>query len=307
MRHRERVVPYITHRSLAKEHDMTPLRRRMIEDMTLRNLTPQTIQSYVQCVARFARYFNASPEHLGPEHVRTFLLHLVQERRVSFSHYKQTRSALRFVYRVTLGRGDVPESIPPAKQPRTLPVVLSPDEVARFFAAIRNVKHRAILMTAYAGGLRVSEVTQLRVADIDSSRMVIRVRQGKGRKDRYVMLSPRLLEILRAYWKAVRPPDVLFPGATIDRPITTASIRKVCQRARRAAGMGKQITTRTLRHSFATHLLENGTDLRTIQVLLGHRSFGTTARYVHVATASLASTRSPFDRLDLNPRGDRRS
>jgi integrase/recombinase XerD len=286
---------------------MTPLRRRMIEDMTLRNLTPQTIQSYVQCVARFARYFNTSPEHLGPEHVRTFLLYLVQERRVSFSHYKQTRSALRFVYRVTLGRGDVPDGIPPAKQPRTLPVVLSPDEVARFFAAIRNVKHRAILMTAYAAGLRVSEVTQLRVADLDSSRMVIRVRQGKGRKDRCVMLSPRLLEILRAYWKAVRPRDVLFPGATIDRPITTASIQKVCQRARRAAGMGKPITAHTLRHSFATHLLENGTDLRTIQVLLGHRSFGTTARYVHVATASLASTRSPFDRLDLTPRGDRQS
>jgi integrase/recombinase XerD len=308
MRHRERAVAYFPFRSLpAKEPIMTPLRRRMIEDMTLRNFTAQTIQSYVRCVARFARYFNASPEQLGPEQVRTYLLYLVQQKQASLSHYKQTRSALRFVYRVTLGRNDVPDAIPPVKQPRNLPVVLSPDEVARFFTAIRNVKHRAIFMTAYAAGLRVSEVTQLRVADIDSARMVIRVRQGKGRKDRYVMLSPRLLEILRAYWRAVRPRDFLFPGASLDRPITTGSIQKVCQRARRAAGMGKQITAHTLRHSFATHLLEAGTDLRTIQVLLGHQSFSTTARYVHVATASLPSVTSPLDRLDLSRRGGHRS
>src|SRR5262249_37746563 len=154
-----------------------------------------------------------SPQDLGPDEVRAYLVHLVQERRVSLSYYKQVRSALRFLYRVTLGRADVPDAIPPVKQPRTLPVVLSPEEVARFFAVIKNVKHRAMLMTAYAAGLRVSEVTQLQVTDIDSQRMVIRVRRGKGRKDRYVMLSPRLLEILRAYWKAVRPRDFLFPGA----------------------------------------------------------------------------------------------
>jgi integrase/recombinase XerD len=278
---------------------MTPLRRRMIEDMTLRNFTAQTIQSYVQCVARFARYFNASPEQLGPEQVRTYLLYLVQQKQASLSHYKQTRSALRFVYRVTLGRNDVPDAIPPVKQPRSLPVVLSPDEVTRFFTAIRNVKHRAIFMTAYAAGLRVSEVAQLRVTDIDSARMVIRVRQGKGRKDRYVMLSPRLLEILRAYWRAVRPRDFLFPGASLDRPITTGSIQKVCQRARRAAGMGKQITAHTLRHSFATHLLEAGTDIRIIQVLLGHARLSTTARYTQVATTLIADTTSPLDRLSL--------
>jgi integrase/recombinase XerD len=204
---------------------MTSLRRRMIEDMTLRNFTRQTIQSYVWCVARFARFHNSSPEHLGPEHIRAYLVHLVQERRASLSHYNQTRAALRFLYRVTLGRDDVPGGMPPVKQPRTLPVVLSPDEVAQFFAAVRNVKHRAILMTAYAAGLRLSEVTQLRPTDIDSSRMVIQVRNGKGRKDRYVMLSPRLLEVLRAYWRAVRPREFLFPGATMDRPITTASIQ----------------------------------------------------------------------------------
>jgi site-specific recombinase XerD len=280
---------------------MTPLRQRMIEDMTLRNLTPQTIRSYVRCAARFARYFNTSPADLGPEHVRAYLLHLVQERRVSWSHSNQTRCALRFLYRVTLGRDCVVEAIVGSKQPRMLPVVLSLEEVARFFAAITNLKHRAILMTAYAAGLRISEVAQLRVADIDSQRMVIRIRQAKGQKDRYVMLSPRLLAILRQYWNAVRPREYLFPGADPDRPISPNTVRHACQLARASAGLGKPITVHTLRHSFATHLLEAGTDLRTIQILLGHRSLSTTARYTHVATAALPSTHSPLDLLDLSP------
>lgn len=278
---------------------MTPLRRRMIEDMTLRNFTPSTIQAYVRCVARFARYFDIVPDRLGPEHIRGYLLYLLQERGASMSHYNVTRCALRFFYGVTLGRDDVPESITPAKQPRTLPVVLSSDEVVRFFAAISNLKHRAILMTAYAAGLRISEVTRLRVADIDSQRRVIRVYQGKGRKDRYSMLSPRLLLVLRQYWKVVRPRDYLFPGNLPEKPIAPGTVLKACHRACHHAGLGKDVTVRTLRHSFATHLLEAGTDLRTIQVLLGHRSLNTTARYVHVATASLPSTRSPLDRLNL--------
>jgi integrase/recombinase XerD len=286
---------------------MTPLRRRMIDDMTLRNFTKATIQAYVRCVARFATHFHRSPDLLGRDDVRSYLLHLLQEQHVSHSYYKLTRCALRFFYRETLGRDDVPASLAPVKEPRTLPVVLGPDELARFFAGVKNLKHRALLMTAYAAGLRVSEVTRLRVADIDSARMVIRVRHGKGQKDRYVMLSPRLLEVLRAYWKAARPGDFLFPGAAPDQPLTTGSVRKVCSRARRAAGLDKHVTVHTLRHSFATHLLESGTDLRTIQVLLGHHSFNTTARYVHVATASLPSTKSPFDRLDRAPRGGRRS
>jgi integrase/recombinase XerD len=286
---------------------MTPLRRRMIDDMTLRNFTPATIRAYVRCVARLAGYFRCPPDRLGPEHVRSYLLHLLQERNVSHSYYKLTRCALRFFYRETLGRDDIPASFAPVKEPRTLPVILGPDELVRFFAAIANLKHRALLMTAYAAGLRISEVARLRVADIDSARMVIRVYRGKGQKDRYVMLSPRLLEILRAYWKAARPGDFLFPGAGPDRPITTGSVRKVCSRARLAAGLDKPVTVRALRHSFATHLLESGTDLRTIQVLMGHRSFNTTARYVHVATASLPSTRSPLDRLDLTSRGDHQS
>ncbi len=286
---------------------MTPLRRRMIEDMILRNYSPASIQTYVQCIARFAQHFGCSPERLGKEQVRAFLLHLRKERRVGMSYYNQNRCALRFVYEITLGRDDVARSIAPAKQPRTLPVVLSADEVARFFAAITNIKHRAILMTAYAAGLRVSEAVNLRVNDIDSRRMVIRIDQGKGQKDRYTMLSPRLLEVLRAYWKAVRPKDILFPGASPDRPITTGSIRQACYQAREVSGLDKHVVVHTLRHSFATHLLEAGTDLRTIQVLLGHRSITTTARYVHVATASLSSTKSPLDRLELPVRGDHRS
>jgi site-specific recombinase XerD len=279
----------------------------MIDDMILRNFTHKTIQAYVRCVARFALHFRCSPEQIGPEQVRAFLLHLLQERGASMSYYNVNRCALRFFYRVTLGRDDVPESIVPARQPHTLPVVLSPEEVVRFFAAVINLKHRAILMTAYAAGLRVSEVARLRVEDIDSQRMVIRVYQGKGRKDRYVMLSPRLLEILRAYWKAVRPGNYLFPGAVAEAPIAANTVSKACSRACHKAGLGKHITVRTLRHSFATHLLEDGTDLRTIQVLLGHGSIRTTTRYVHVATASLAKTQSPFDHLDLNPRGGHRS
>lgn len=287
---------------------MTPLRRRMIDDMTLRNFTPKTIQAYVRCVARFARYFHCSPQRLGSEQVRAFLLHLLQERRVSLSYFNQTRCALRFLYQVTLGRDDVAARVLPAKQPRTLPVVLSGDEVVRLFAAISNLKHRTILITTYAAGLRVSEVSRLCVEDIDSKRMVIRVRQGKGQKDRYVMLSSQLLEILRDYCrKAVRLRGYLFPGAAPEQPIATSSVLKACRRAALHAKLGKHVTVHTLRHSFATDLLEAGTDLRTIQVLLGHRSFNTTARYVHVATAALASTRSPLDRLDLNQPGGRRS
>ena len=275
--------------------------------MRLRKLSTHTCAAYERAVAQFARHYRRSPDRLDLGDVRAYLLHLVRDCHISPSTFNQVRCALRFFYRVTLGRDDVPASIVPARQPHTLPVVLSGDEVARLFAAIGNLKHRAILMTTYAAGLRVSEVARLRVEDIDSQRMVIHVRQGKGQKDRYVMLSPRLLEILRNYWKAVRPRGYLFPGTAPDQPIAVNSVHKACARAAGYAQLGKHVTVHTLRHSFATHLLEAGTDLRTIQVLLGHRSFNTTARYVHVATASLASTRSPLDRLDLNKRRDRRS
>ena len=278
---------------------MTPLRLRMTQDMQLRNFAPGSVEVYVNCVARFARHFGTSPESLGPEDVRAFLLHLIEQRRVSWSYYNLHLQALRFLYNVTLGRDWVLKHIACPKRPRRLPVVLGPDELCRFFAAVGSLKHRASLMTAYAAGLRVAEVATLRVGDIDSRRMVLRVQQGKGRKDRYVMLSPVLLEVLRAYWKAERPQTWLFPNPSGDGPLTPSAVMKACRRARRASGLEKRVTVHTLRHSFATHLLEAGTDLRTIQVLLGHDSPRTTAVYTHVSPAAVRATVSPLDRLDL--------
>jgi integrase/recombinase XerD len=276
---------------------MTPLRRRMIEDMKLRNLSPRTIEAYAMRVGTFARHFGRSPQDLGRDDVRSYLLLLVQEKHVSWSVYNQTVAALKFVYEVTLQRQGVLQRIRCPKQPKRLPVVLSLEETARFFAAIVGLKHRAILMTAYAAGLRISEVVALRLEDIDSQRMVLRVRQGKGRRDRNVMLSPRLLDLLRGYWKVARPAEWLFPGDIPGRPITAGSVHHICAQAARAAGLGKHVTVHTLRHSFATHLLEAGTDIRTIQVLLGHRNLKTTAIYTHVAPTAGETVRSPLDRL----------
>src|SRR3954466_2853408 len=276
---------------------MTPLRQRMIEDMRLRNFAPRTIQVYVERVVTFAKHFGKSPDRLRATDVRAYLLFLINEKHASWSYYNQTLAALRFLYRVTLGKKWVLDGIVCPKQQKKLPVVLSLAEVLQFFEAIPNLKHRAIVMTAYAAGLRVSEVVALRVDDIDSRRMVIRIRQAKGRKDRYVMLSPRLLEILRRYWKAARPARYLFPGQDPQGPLNTRTVQQVCRDARQAAGLGKKATVHSLRHSFATHLLESGTNIRTIQILLGHRSLSTTAIYTHVSTAVLEATQSPLDRL----------
>jgi integrase/recombinase XerD len=280
---------------------MTPLRRRMIDDMGLRNLAPKTIEVYTQRVAAFAKHFQRSPEALGPDEIRTYLLHLVQERHISWSYYSQTVAALRFLYEVTLQRQGVMTRIRCPKVPKKLPVVLSRDEVTRVLAAVGSLKHRALLMTAYAAGRRVSDVASLRLEDIDSKRMLIRVHQGKGRKDRYVMLSPRLLDLLRLYWKAEHPADWLFPGDVPGRPLVEESIRRICTRAAKAAGLDKHVTAHTLRHSFATHLLEAGTDIRTIQVLLGHRNLKTTALYTHVSPLAVETTPSPLDRLATLP------
>jgi site-specific recombinase XerD len=269
----------------------------MIEDMKLRNFSPRTIEAYAMRVGAFARHFGRSPQDLGCDHVRSYLLHLIQEKRVSWSVYNQTVAALKFVYEVTLQRQGVLQRIRCPKQPKKLPIVLSLEETARFFAAIVGLKHRAILMTAYAAGLRISEVVALRVDDIDSQRMVIRVRQAKGQRDRNVMLSPRLLILLREYWKVARPADWLFPGDIPGRPITDGAVNNICSQAARAAGLGKHVTVHTLRHSFATHLLEAGTDIRTIQVLLGHRNLKTTAIYTHVAPTASETVQSPLDRL----------
>jgi integrase/recombinase XerD len=283
---------------------MTPLRRRMTEDLILHNRSPKTSRLYLNGVADVARHFHTSPDQLGAEHVRSYLLHLIQERHVSGNVHKQARLALQFFYRVTLGRDWVVAEVARPKAPKKLPVVLSQDEMARFLNALHNPKHRALLMTAYAGGLRLSEVAGLRVEDIDTARMVIHVRQGKGHKDRDVMLSPRLLTVLREYGATDRPRPYLFPGRQPDQPVSPRTVPMVCRRALEASGLSKHVHMHTLRHSFATHLLESGTDLRTIQVLLGHHSFSTTARYLHITTATLKSTRSPWDGLEPAPGGE---
>jgi integrase/recombinase XerD len=276
---------------------MTPLRQRMLEDMGIRNFAENTQLSYVQQVSAFARYFDRSPEELGPEQVRVYQSHLVQTRQLAPSSVGTATAALRFLYRVTLKRDWTPDDIPMPKKPFKLPVVLSPEEVTRFLASVGNLKHRTILMTTYAAGLRVSEATHLKVTDVDSQRMVLRVDQGKGNKDRYVMLSPRLLEALRSYWTVVRPKLWLFPGDIPGQPITRDAVGQACQKAHRACGITKPITPHSLRHAFATHLLESGTDVRRIQLLLGHRSLATTSRYLKIATSTVCATASPLDLL----------
>ena len=240
--------------------ELSPLRRRMIEDMTIRNLSPATQRSYVHAVAKFSRHFGRSPDRLDLEDVRAFQVHLVSTG-ISWPALNQTVCALRFFYGVTLGSAEIPERIVYARSPRTLPVVLSADEVVRFLEAVPSLKTRTALTTAYAAGLRASETVGLKVGNIDSGRGVIRVHHGKGGKDRTVMLSAQLLRILRVYWRLAKPQGWLFPGRDPNRPIDVRS-------ARAAAGIDKRVTVHTLRHSFATHLLENGTDIRIIQVLL---------------------------------------
>jgi len=279
---------------------MTPLRRRLIENLTLRNLADNTIKSYVQAVAQFAKFFGRSPDRLSHEDVRRYLLYLRDEKQVAQGTYNLAVAALRSLYRDTLQQPWVLDGLCFTKKAKKLPTVLSRDEVERFFTALVSLKHRAILMTAYGAGLRITEAVSLKVSDIDSGRMVIRVRQGKGKKDRYVMLPQRLLEILRKYWVAAQPRDFLFPGQDPTKHISRIAVYNACKRAMCEAGITKNMSPHTLRHSFATHLLEQGTDIRTIQVLLGHRSVGTTAIYTHVSMAGVLKTKSPLDQSAEN-------
>jgi integrase/recombinase XerD len=277
---------------------MSPLRRRMIEDMTIRNLAPATQQSYIREVKKFSEHFGKSPARLGLEEVRSYQVHLAS-RRIAWATLNHAVCALRFFYGVTLGLTDLPELIPYARNPRKLPVVLSREEVVRFLEAVPGLKSRIALTIAYAAGLRLSEVVALKPCDIDSQRMLIRIENGKGGKQRQAMLSEQLLKILRAYWLRTRPRIWLFPGRDPRRHINPKMLAMACHAACEAAGLTKHATVHTLRHSFATHLLEGGTDLRIIQVLLGHNHLSTTALYAQVATTTLASTISPLDRLDL--------
>ena len=277
---------------------MTPLRQRMIEDMQLRNLSPQTQRSYLQYISLLSRHFHKSPDQLGPAEIRDYQLYLTQKKHLAPSSLGVAVAAIRFFYNTTLSRGwDVDDLIPTGRRPQTLPVVMSPAEVAEFLAAVENLKVRVILTICYAAGLRVSEAVALKPDAIDSKRMVIRVEQGKGRKDRYVMLSPKLLDLLRDYWRTVRPKQWLFPGDVPGQPITDAAVRQTCQQVRRQRTLTKPVTPHALRHAFAVHLLEAGTDLRTIQLLLGHRSLNTTAKYLRLATNKVCATASPLDIL----------
>jgi site-specific recombinase XerD len=279
---------------------MTPLRLRMTEDMQVRNLSSHTQTSYVQQVSLFARHFDKSPLELGPEEIRSYQVYLTNERKLAPSSVQIAVAALRFLYKVTLHRDWAFEQIIPLpRKPQTLPVILSPEEVLRFLDCVISFKHRTILTTCYAAGLRISEAVHLKPHHIDSQRMVIRVEQGKGQKDRYVMLSPKLLETLRNWWRVERPAEWLFPGDAAGKPISRDAVGHACQKAQKLCGIPKPITPHSLRHAFAVHLLESGTDLRTIQLLLGHRSLATTARYLRIATTKVCSTTSP---LDLLPR-----
>jgi site-specific recombinase XerD len=283
---------------LQRSFSMTSLRQRMTEDMQVRNLALNTQTSYVQQVSLFARHFGKSPEQLGPEDIRAYQVYLTNEKKLEPGSVLIAVSALRFLYKVSLKKDWRFEDIIPApKKPQKLPVVLSPEEVVHFLGCVGSTKHRAILTTCYAAGLRISEAIHLKPAHIDSQRMVIRVEQGKGRKDRYVMLSPKLLETLRSYYRAVRPKGWLFEGDVSGQPINRSSVELACKKARRLSGICKPITPHSLRHGFAVHLLESGTDVRTIQLLLGHRSLATTARYLRIATSKVCSTSSPLDLL----------
>lgn len=276
---------------------MTPLRQRMIEEMRIRDFSKHTIAAYVSVVYRLANHYRRSPDKLDREEIRAFLVDLVEQKQVSWPYYRQVLSALRFLYRHVLRRGEVVENVRCPRPRKKLPVVLSAQEVVRFFKAIPSLKHRTILMLAYGAGLRISDAVSVRLSDIDRERKLIRVQQGKGKKDRYTVLSPALLEMLDRYCWAARPEDLLFPSRFKDRPITDSAVQGVCIQAQRDAGIDKRISPHTLRHSFATHLLEAGTDLRVIQVLLGHASPKTTAIYTHVSNALIGKTVSPLDTL----------
>ena len=276
---------------------MTPLRQRYIDDLRLKNFTPATIKVYVHAVGKFARHFGRSPDQLSREDVRDYLVHLI-ERGLARSTCVVVRNALRHLYVDTLGRPDCFEKLPRPKRERRLPVVLSRGEVQRLFATVTNLKQKALFMVAYDAGLRLSEIIHLHVDDIDSERMVIRVRQGKGMKDRYGRLTPGLLELLREYWDVFRPEKLLFPGATPDKVYDLATPGQLLKKVCRKAGITKRVSMHTLRHSFATHLLEAGTNLRVIQELLGHDKIQTTALYTHISLEELREAPSTMDMLE---------
>lgn len=276
---------------------MGVFRDAMNEAMALRGLAPRTQSTYLHWVGRMVTFCHVAPNQLTSERVRTFLLYLTQERKLSFSSFNQALNAARFFAIAVLKQPLLIDGFHYQRPPRRLPVVMNDSEVVRLLEATASLRDRALLETAYATGMRLGEVTRLLISDIDSERMTIRVEQGKGRKDRYVMLSQSLLETLRAYWRAYKPKKYLFPGDGGDRPLSVSAVQKALNKARDRAHIDKRVSFHTLRHTFATHLLEDGVSVRKIQTLLGHRSLETTARYTHLAQDYLNDTRSPLDRL----------
>jgi len=276
---------------------MTALRKRMLEDLRIRNYSPSTVRCYTRAVAEFAKHFNKPPDKLGPKQIREWQLYLLNEKRIKLSTYVQAVCGLRFFYRNTLNRKIDIDRIPLPRYDTKLPVILSKEEVKALLEAPRRLDQRAILATLYGAGLRVSEVTNLKVADLDRKRKVITVRGGKGRKDRQVMLSDTLREVLVAWWRDARPADWLFPGEKPGRPLSCGTVFRACREAARRAGINKHVHPHSLRHAFATHLLDDGVSLPVIQVLLGHLNLKTTARYLHVSDIAVLSARSPLDML----------
>ena len=278
----------------------TPLRQRMIEDMSIRQFGEKTQSDYVRVVADFARFLGRSPDQAEPEDLRRYQLHLASAG-ASPAKMNASVSALRFFFKITLGRQGYGERLATVRKEDRLPEVLSPEEVALLLHCAPSLKHKAALSIAYGCGLRVSEITHLKVSDIDSARMLIRVEQGKGRKDRYVMLSPDLLALLREWWLSARPKGWLFPGRDPGQPVTARQLDRACKAAAATAALGKRVSMHTLRHSFATHLLERKTDVRVIQALLGHKKLDTTARYTRVAIKTLGAVKSPLSLLRPPP------
>ena len=283
---------------------MTPLRQQMLYDLRIRGRSENTQKAYALQIKQFAQHFGKSPEQLGPEEIRAYQIYLVEHKQASMSALTQFVAAARFLYTVTLKRDLKLTEIPYPKKPKRLPEVLSEQEAKRLIDAVRNRKHRAILTTLYATGLRVSEVCQLRVSDVDSSRMLVRVEQGKGAKDRYVPMCRTLLDELRAYWKQCRPTHYMFPGRR-GRPIASRHIYRVCRDAGEAAGIRQVVHPHLLRHSFATHLLDRGANILQVQAILGHTCLKTTARYIHISQECLQRTINPLDLLsDSADKGD---
>ena len=276
---------------------MDTLREKMLAELQLRGITPRTQTAYLREIAKLENYFNKSPEELGEEEVKEYLVHMLEDRGLSSGTYKYYAAGIKFLYRTTLNRGEVVEKIKYPKAKIKLPVVLDLSEVRTMLSVMENLKHRAVLTITYSAGLRVSETAHLKVTDIDSKRMMVRVRQGKGGKDRYTILSKTTLECLREYWRAYRPKDWLFEGQKEGSHICYTSIRNIFVEAKERAGITKPVGPHSLRHAFATHLIEAGTSLHHIQLLLGHKSPKTTTVYLHVSKMNLAQVSSPLDSI----------